>query len=159
MTQKGKFRNGKKIGQWNILNKEDKMQQILYKLHYYNLGVGVDPTIYQVMKQRLIWVKVNEQFKDNFQITQKGEYKNGKKSGQWNILIKQKQIGGGCYDENKNNIQIGKLIEVTEQFKDDSQVTYIGEYKDGQKLVDGQIRIKGSIIFIHFNINQWWWII
>ncbi|CAD8083163.1 unnamed protein product [Paramecium primaurelia] len=56
-----------------------------------------------------------------------GEFNNGKKVGTCE----------GSYDLEGQEIKIGELIVLGDQFEKQKQVTFVGEYENGKKLVDG----------------------
>ncbi|CAD8130738.1 unnamed protein product [Paramecium sonneborni] len=69
----------------------------------------------------------------------KGEYKNSKKYGSWDIYYqkqygnyKNEQIGGGSFDD--ENLKNGKWIELNKKFSFYNEITFSGEYKHGQKI-------------------------
>ncbi|CAD8111463.1 unnamed protein product [Paramecium primaurelia] len=77
------------------------------------------------------WVELSD---SNSQITQIGEYKKGQKVGRWDIYFNNgvnNRIGGGLYEDGEYGLKIGKWIELSEI---NTQLTYIGEYKKGQKV-------------------------
>ncbi|CAD8131138.1 unnamed protein product [Paramecium sonneborni] len=78
---------------------------------------------------------------NRYQVYEIGEYYNDKKYGQWIYLHDNQKISGGWYDENgqKN----GKWNELSDGFMNESQVIYVGEYKNGKKLVCGIFYIGG----------------
>lgn len=41
--------------------------------------------------------------------------------------------GGGCYDQ-EGHVKIGIWIELNDNFQKQSEVTFIGEYKKGEKV-------------------------
>ncbi|CAD8154101.1 unnamed protein product [Paramecium octaurelia] len=133
ITYNGEYRNGKKIGIWNILYKGGKIGGGSYDERGEEIKIGE-------------WIEIGQEFNDDFLITNKGEYKDGKKFCRWDILIGGKQYGGGQYQEDSNNSKIGKWIEVTEEFKDYFQITYEGEYKNGKKFGKWTNLIKGKKI-------------
>ncbi|CAD8058053.1 unnamed protein product [Paramecium primaurelia] len=79
------------------------------------------------------WIDISEGFYQFSQVTFNGEYKNGKKVGRWNIYYNNILIGGGLYDEGNQETKIGNWIEISSEFSDWSQVTFEGNYNNGQK--------------------------
>ncbi|CAD8129949.1 unnamed protein product [Paramecium sonneborni] len=118
--------NGKKVGRWDIM--------------FYKYGVPQDQQIggglYDLEgNQKKIgkWIELDEgyslDFVDSKEVTYIGEYDmNGRKIGRWDILYRNKQIGGGLYDLEGNQKKIGKWILQDKQFKAIKQITYTGEY-------------------------------
>ncbi|CAD8167789.1 unnamed protein product [Paramecium octaurelia] len=86
------------------------------------------------------WIELCDNFWDLKQVTYCGEYINGNKIGGWDIQFKNKvqnqnieKIGGGSYDVKGSNLKIGKWIELSDEFYEDNQVSYNGEYQKGFK--------------------------
>ncbi|CAD8212638.1 unnamed protein product [Paramecium pentaurelia] len=75
-------------------------------------------SIYQVLKY------------SQFQAFELGEYKNNKKSGKWITVFKNRQIGGGLYNEQGQ--KEGKWIELSEAFLNGSKATFSYIYKNGK---------------------------
>ncbi|CAD8079962.1 unnamed protein product [Paramecium primaurelia] len=140
VTYFGEYINGIKVGKWEIWYKKqygDYQSEKIGGGFYDEEGNG-----YKKGK----WVELYNGFYDSSPITYHGEYKNSKKVGRWNIyfnygenkemqnLIKFNLFsGGGSYDERGDEIKIGHWIELSNGFFDQSQITYNGEYKNGQK--------------------------
>ncbi|CAD8129487.1 unnamed protein product [Paramecium sonneborni] len=138
--------DGKKSGLWRDLIKNfwtkaqayevgeytnDKRQGI-WKYIYMDKEIGGGEYNNQGEKNGK-WIELSEEFYQHSQVTYKGEYLNVKKLVMGYFLqgeIQEYQqfsgSGGGSYDE--GSIKIGRWIN------DDSQVTYIGEYKIGKKI-------------------------
>ncbi|CAK74575.1 unnamed protein product (macronuclear) [Paramecium tetraurelia] len=141
IIQQGKYKNGKKIGSWIIiqmLNNDSKNEEIGGG-SYDQEGEGI-----KIGK----WVEICEGYSTQAQIIYDGEYKNGKKVAKWNIkhrnsadesfvemqefLIKTICLsGGGAYDE--QGIKVGNWKEISDEFKNSSQIIWNGHYEDGRK--------------------------
>ncbi|CAD8118613.1 unnamed protein product [Paramecium primaurelia] len=86
------------------------------------------------------WIELSDGFGRNSKIIYTGEYKNDQKVGRWDIQYKEADkeqlllIGGGQYDKMGNGSKIGRWIEISDGFSDDSKLTYKGDYKNGQKV-------------------------
>ncbi|CAD8090402.1 unnamed protein product [Paramecium primaurelia] len=127
----GVYKNGKKIGDWNIFQRSswDKPFQIIGGGCYDGVGSS------KIGK----WIELNDGCYNNSLITCNGVYQNNKKVGKWNIFYRCMQnkplelIGGGCYD-GVSSSKIGRWIELNEDFGGQSEVTFIGEYKNGKKV-------------------------
>ncbi|CAD8094416.1 unnamed protein product [Paramecium primaurelia] len=124
----GDYALGQKVGKWDILyNEEEKFKKI---------GGGSYDNGIKISK----WIELSEAFGDYSQVMYKGEYKQGQKLGIWDIWYRRyidepyKLIGGGSYDQFFNGYKIGYWVELSEGFKDYSQVTYKGNYKDNKKV-------------------------
>ncbi|CAD8181137.1 unnamed protein product [Paramecium pentaurelia] len=125
ITHNGKYKNGQKIGRWDIhLNCQGLIKQIGGGL-YDERGDG-----HKVGK----WIELSEGFYKTYQIIFNGNYQNGKKVGQWDIYLNNEKIGGGLYDEMGEGKKIGRWIEVGVEFIDSFQITQNGEYKNGKKI-------------------------
>ncbi|CAD8214159.1 unnamed protein product [Paramecium octaurelia] len=129
VTYNGEYQNGKKIGRWNI--NWSKGQQI---------GGGVYDEGGDEIKIGL-WIEIDDKFSLQQQLTYIGEYKNGKKVGFWDIYFKEygndkqnNKIGGGSFDDEGNGIKVGKWIDLNLKFDQWHQITYKGQYLNGQKI-------------------------
>ncbi|CAD8128705.1 unnamed protein product [Paramecium sonneborni] len=123
VTYIGVYKNGMKIGKWDIWWIEDKKYQII--------GGGSYDEISSIKNGK--WIELNERFKKDSQVKYIGVYQNNKKIGNWNIFWENQLIGGGLYNE-EGSFKIGKWIELSDRFQRNSQVTYSGHYKKGQKV-------------------------
>ncbi|CAD8085729.1 unnamed protein product [Paramecium primaurelia] len=95
------------------------------------------------------WKELHPNFSFQTQIFYKGIYINGKKSGEWEIKLKQDEknlmaLGGGLYDENQ--LKNGQWIDLYENFKNHCQVRYKGEYYKGKKQGTWQIKFRESTL-------------
>ncbi|CAD8095970.1 unnamed protein product [Paramecium primaurelia] len=134
-TYNGEYKNGKKVGRWDIVLEGVKIGGGTYD----QLGDGI---------KNGKWFDLDENSK---YITYSGEYQKGKKVGRWDILFREHysypflEIGGGLYDDGGSEIKLGKWIEQSKQFWINSQITFNGEYKNGYKVgiwVEMDIKIK-----------------
>ncbi|CAD8141269.1 unnamed protein product [Paramecium pentaurelia] len=123
----GEYKNGKKVGRWEILQKEDINQG------YSTIGGGSYNEVGEEFKIGK-WIDLDDNFENSKQVTYNGEYKNSKKVGKWDIKYYNEQIGGGQYDDQGDGAKIGKWIDLDSQFNDSYQVTHDGEYKNGKKV-------------------------
>ncbi|CAK74581.1 unnamed protein product (macronuclear) [Paramecium tetraurelia] len=125
IIQGGQYKNGNKIGRWNIL---DSRRQII--------GGGQYDETFSFKCGK--WIELNERFSWASQVTSYGEYKNNNKVGRWDIVAWGKQIGGGSYqyDENQDceTLKIGRWNELSEVYGLYSYITNNGEYKNGKKI-------------------------
>ncbi|CAD8110097.1 unnamed protein product [Paramecium primaurelia] len=135
ITYEGDYQNGEKIGRWNTYwNYEGNNSQL--GGGYYREGIGSDCT------KNGIWIELSDRFWCHRQVIFKGVYKNGKKIGKWETYYKEKeqeeykQIGGGSYQDQieGNSIKIGKWTDLSDEFYNQSEVSYRGEYKNGQRI-------------------------
>ncbi|CAD8203023.1 unnamed protein product [Paramecium pentaurelia] len=88
----------------------------------------------QMQKQIFSIYQKMIQCDSNSQVTCIGEYKNGQKQGRWDMYYNygvNNRIGGGLYEDGEHGVKIGKWIELSNI---NTQLTYIGEYKKGQKV-------------------------
>ncbi|CAK90514.1 unnamed protein product (macronuclear) [Paramecium tetraurelia] len=150
VTYSGNYQNGKKAGRWNIQNQTKQIGGGSY--HEAGSGIKVGQ-----------WTEIREGFWDRSQVTDKGEYKEGKKIGQWDTYYENKQIAGGKYDEQGNQHKVGQWVDLSDGFYEDQQVTYCGEYKNNKKvgkwetsyqnkkIGGGQYDLEGE----GFKIGQW----
>ncbi|CAD8209882.1 unnamed protein product [Paramecium octaurelia] len=135
ITYTGKYKQGKKVGRWNIQNNGKDMQKRNQQI--FSGGGSYNEEGYEIKIGR--WVELWKLFYMYQQVIWDGEYNYGKKVGRWDLLYKEKsyeqfqKIGGGFYDERNNADKIGNWIELSDNFSDMSQLTYNGEYKNGKK--------------------------
>ncbi|CAD8200147.1 unnamed protein product [Paramecium pentaurelia] len=141
ITLNGEYKNGKKIGRWDILFKRQIMELIGGGQYSFE-GDGV---------KNGRWTEINFNFSVDLQLTYNGEYKNGKKIGQWDICYRDRRInkfekiGGGLYLQGGDGQKVGKWIELSDQFKQHEQISYAGEYnKNGKKVGRWDIWYKDS---------------
>ncbi|CAD8190279.1 unnamed protein product [Paramecium pentaurelia] len=138
VIDEGEYKNGKKVGLWNI--------------YYENLLIGGGLYDYERRGESLgqtkigKWIELSVGFYDWSQVTYEGQYKNGKRFGRWNIWFKKNYgdknielIGGGLYDCEQQNdglgaLKIGTWIELSDGFYCNNQITYSGVYKKGFKV-------------------------
>ncbi|CAD8207732.1 unnamed protein product [Paramecium octaurelia] len=82
------------------------------------------------------WTEPAGGFTANSQVFTNGWYKNGNKVGRWDVIFRGQQIGYGSYEIllHQGSIKIGRWIELSNGFYDDSQVTFVGEYENGKKV-------------------------
>ncbi|CAD8064190.1 unnamed protein product [Paramecium sonneborni] len=131
ITYNGEYKNGLKVGRWDINCNWDEENSLIGG-GFYNINEEASTKIGE-------WIELSERYKDYLQITYTGEYKNGQKIGKWDTYYKlnnkNEKMGGGCYEIiegilNKN----GNWIELSDNFMNESRVTYIGEYRNGKKV-------------------------
>ncbi|CAD8213734.1 unnamed protein product [Paramecium pentaurelia] len=134
VTYHGEYKNDKKVGLWEIWNL--CLSQYDYQEKY--IGGGLYDEDGEEIKLGK-WVQLPDNFR-NCQATYNGEYKNGKKVGRWDIWCdvfdenNLNIIGGGLYDEAGDGLKLGNWVEIWDNFEEHEQVTYIGEYKNGNKV-------------------------
>ncbi|CAD8095120.1 unnamed protein product [Paramecium sonneborni] len=130
----GEYRDGLKIGRWDILEYSKRIS------HYQIIGGG---SFDQNSIKYGEWVEIykNGGFSSDMITIKKGEYKNGKKFGKWEIKSSSNQyqkfrpILGGLYDINgqKQGLwleeQCGSFYELSSK-----NLILFGEYKNGLKI-------------------------
>ncbi|CAD8101442.1 unnamed protein product [Paramecium sonneborni] len=138
LTYNGRYKNGKKIGIWNI--------QYRYRQSdpFYKIAGGSYDEIGNEIKFG-DWFEISDNFQDSY-VTCNGGYQYGKKVGRWNFMYEGDQIGGGFYDEENNGVKIGQWIELDQAFFGCKQVTYHGEYQNGRKVGKWNIFAWGQLI-------------
>ncbi|CAD8159261.1 unnamed protein product [Paramecium pentaurelia] len=139
VTYNGEYKNGIKVGRWDIWYKKNygtnqNIQLQNYMIRYY-VQIFSGGGLYDEGNKKGRWIEISDNFDGGQQMTYNGEYKQGKKVCQWDILWnfyhqQYRLMGGGLHD---NGIKIGKWVEISQGFKMSSQITYIGEYKNGSK--------------------------
>ncbi|CAD8186921.1 unnamed protein product [Paramecium octaurelia] len=147
----GEYINGLKAGRWDIKYKQDqrkefKIMQIINKSYLFSGGGSYGNEIGEIKQGA--WIELNDSFKNDSQVILCGEYVNGLKAGRWDIKYKQDQwkefklIGGGSYDNEIGGIKQGAWIELNDRFKNNSQVILCGEYVNGLKSGQWDIKYK-----------------
>ncbi|CAD8095946.1 unnamed protein product [Paramecium primaurelia] len=133
VTFNGQYKNGKRLGRWDIL----------FRNFEYNPFIQIGGGYYDEEGLGLKignWIEISDGFMDGSQVAFNGEYKFGQKVGIWKILYRSSddnpfsQIGGGQYDEEGNGMKIGSWIEISDEFRNQSQVINNGDYQNGKKV-------------------------
>ncbi|CAD8125043.1 unnamed protein product [Paramecium sonneborni] len=145
MNVGGYYKDGLKQGLWKeiIENYSTQAQVYLFGEYYKDLRRGKWSYIYKNNKiygglyneegqKKGKWIELSDGFMDYSQVIYIGQYNtNGIKVGVWQIFwFEGLQIGGGFYSEQlgAQEKKIGRWIELSKGFKQESQITYIGEY-------------------------------
>ncbi|CAD8158125.1 unnamed protein product [Paramecium octaurelia] len=130
---KGMYKNGVKVGQWDIWSKDANTELI-------QIGGGTYDEESKGLKVGN-WTEITDGFKHITQVTYNGVYKNGIKVGKWEIWGRKdfehqkiEMIGGGDYDENGLGVKKGKWIEICDGFIYSENIAYIGIYENGKKI-------------------------
>ncbi|CAD8142269.1 unnamed protein product [Paramecium pentaurelia] len=142
--------NGEKEGYW--VEPYDKYWNLcqIYVIGIYNQGFRQGQWIYQQAEKIIggglynkegqkegLWIELHQNYDRNCQVIFQGVYQNNHKIGIWIYQF---------YDANKNNsikiiggkyiedgIKHGKWIDLIEDFDDDQQFLYVGDYYYGKK--------------------------
>ncbi|CAD8123713.1 unnamed protein product [Paramecium sonneborni] len=91
------------------------------------------------------WVVQSEIYQNQCQVSQIGNYIQGRKQGKWQILHKGEIIGNGEY--NQQNIKVGAWVELHKNFNNKNQVFDIGQYINGRKSGVWETYFKDEIQF------------
>ncbi|CAD8132507.1 unnamed protein product [Paramecium octaurelia] len=154
----GEYRNGKKVGRWDSFFREEEKENFLEFVG----GLYADQMQGESTKNGK-WVELNNGFEKFSQITYNGQYKNGKKVGRWTAFYKDhgkvnfEEIGCGCYADQieGESVKIGQWIVLSDQFDKYSQVTLIGEYQMGKRMVNGIFYIwEKKLVEDHMQLRQ-----
>ncbi|CAD8045737.1 unnamed protein product [Paramecium primaurelia] len=130
VTEVGEYNEGRRIKNWEIQTSKFKNEN--------NSKIGGGSYQEDAGLKIGQWSELHENFFENCDVIYSGEYKNGKRVGKWVIKQKQKnlekykKIGGGTY--NQDGQKVGKWIDLFENFSDEYQVFFIGEYQMGRKI-------------------------
>ncbi|CAD8130926.1 unnamed protein product [Paramecium sonneborni] len=143
----GDYQDGKKTGLWKEMIKNIWSKAQVFEVgeyvngHRKEIGSGE----YNLQSQKIgLWLELSVSFCDYNQITFKGEYRNNQKVGRWNTFFLNQQIGGLYFDEQQGgSVKIGKWIELRDKINKDYLITFKGEYKNGIKVVQWDLLIKG----------------
>ncbi|CAK61445.1 unnamed protein product (macronuclear) [Paramecium tetraurelia] len=125
----GVYSKGKKQQKWVIQYRSQSEQNII------EIGGGLYDS--EGRKDNL-WVELHQNFSGQREVLLKGKYKNGKKYDKWEILqmMDNKDRIQGIQEEDvndENQLKHGKWTDLYENFNNDAQVRYKGEYKNGKK--------------------------
>ncbi|CAD8178253.1 unnamed protein product [Paramecium octaurelia] len=139
----GEYQNGKKVGRWDIKYRNNWCQQFseMCKTNYMSnicvSGGGIFEAAENECKQGN-WVEILNVFNKQSYAKYKGEYKDDKRIGQWDILVhnngNDEKIGGGLYDQLGNETKLGQWNELSDDFNFYFQTIDNGEYRDGKKV-------------------------
>ncbi|CAD8089843.1 unnamed protein product [Paramecium primaurelia] len=138
VTYNGEYQNGIKVGKWDTFYQDEQIGG-----GSYDKEQGQDNVINSIKIGK--WIELSDYFGGGGQIISKGEYQDGQKFGRWDILYRRwrkdqfEEIGGGSYGYKQGHIalgsiKIGKWIELSPDFNSISQITFNGEYENGQKV-------------------------
>ncbi|CAD8150614.1 unnamed protein product [Paramecium octaurelia] len=110
--------NKRKFGKWVVTWNSKVLKDVD---GYYDNG----------LKQGL-WNEPIRNYWSKAQVFERGVYYNNQKCGTWIFIQENKRIGGGQY--NNQGQKDGKWVELSDSYYNLSQVTYKGEYKNGNKV-------------------------
>ncbi|CAD8110077.1 unnamed protein product [Paramecium primaurelia] len=143
----GQYKNGKKIGKWDIKVKNDQT--------FEKIGYG---SYDEQEHKNGIWLELSENYRNIYsEVTYYGEYKKDKKIGKWEIYYKQssnypfKLIGSGSY--NDESVKYGIWIELSDYFSNQNEVLYQGVYQNGRKVGKWDIKFKSHYFNDFHNIG------
>ncbi|CAD8158047.1 unnamed protein product [Paramecium octaurelia] len=151
VTYNGECHSSNNFGRWDIMHRRHKyqpfeqMQKIQIKLNMFKQFIFSGGGSYDKANDDVKigqWIDLDENFLNKKQVTFVGEYQNGKKVGmkkmdrinKINIESLSQNSGSGSYEEGGDGIKVGKWIDLDKNFWERKQVTYIGEYRNGQKV-------------------------
>ncbi|CAD8173460.1 unnamed protein product [Paramecium octaurelia] len=91
------------------------------------------------------WKEPIENYWTLSQVYYIGNYLDGERIGIWKYIYEDQLIGGGIYDN--KNIKNGKWIELSENFSNNANITYSGEYKNNKKVDKWEIKYRFSCVY------------
>ncbi|CAD8070503.1 unnamed protein product [Paramecium sonneborni] len=129
VTYEGEYKNGLKVGQWDIKLERNKFGGGQYDFQNDNDNIESSFKTGQ-------WIEEADDFFTYSNVIHQGYYKDGKKVGRWNIISKGEVelTGGGSYQEKlrdhavEDSVKIGKWVEFCEQFQMYNQIYTTGQY-------------------------------
>ncbi|CAD8122024.1 unnamed protein product [Paramecium sonneborni] len=132
-------------GQYGVKGYKIKTWKYLWK------GKHIGGGNYNIMGQKEgKWIEFNTNNKiSENKVLEIGCYSQGKKTGLWFLSWNNLQIGGGSYNQERENKKIGNWIELDELFNYDKQVTYSGEYN-----IEGMKVGRWDITYCKFNEKE-----
>ncbi|CAK58726.1 unnamed protein product (macronuclear) [Paramecium tetraurelia] len=98
----------------------------------------------QMQQKEGKWIDLWENFWIKSKVYFIGNYTEGRKTGKWDIFLKEQRVGGGTY--NQKGMKHGEWTEIDNNFKKKCQVTYSGEYQDGRKCGNWRITYNGNYL-------------
>ncbi|CAD8155987.1 unnamed protein product [Paramecium octaurelia] len=117
IQEKGEYENGRRIGKWQIIINDELVGAKFYDQN--GLQQGKQTELLQDLTKE-------------FFIIQEGEYLDGKRVGQWLIVLEEKTIvGGGFYDT--DGLKTGKWVEI-QQKMNEIPINFEGEYIRGKRV-------------------------
>ncbi|CAD8130447.1 unnamed protein product [Paramecium sonneborni] len=131
ITHIGLYKNDKKVGKWDIYQRKDEEEPFV------QIGGGLYDEGDSVKNGK--WRELSQKYYQWSQVMYEGEYSNGKKIAKWDIMFRKnerepyEQLGGGLYNE-KDFSKIGYWTELSDEFQNDSQIIFYGEYQNGKKV-------------------------
>ncbi|CAD8198006.1 unnamed protein product [Paramecium octaurelia] len=150
----GEYLDDQKIGLWRSIFEDEVIGYGQYDKQSNKIGK---------------WTEITNNFWELNQVTFCGEYQNGKKIGKWDTYLRIKgqdqlfeHLGGGSYDENGDGQKIGMWIELSDEFYEDNQVSFKGEYQKDAKIgrwntylkFDGNNEVIGGGVYDQQERNQ-----
>ncbi|CAD8166264.1 unnamed protein product [Paramecium pentaurelia] len=118
--------------QWKKEN-EINMMKIVKSMAFWNGKVLKDVGGYFLDGQKQgFWREIIHNYWSQAEVYVIGEYYKNNKVGVWKYIFHNNIIGLGQY--NYQGQRIAKWIELSDRFSNRSQITYIGEYQNGQKI-------------------------
>ncbi|CAD8155993.1 unnamed protein product [Paramecium octaurelia] len=148
---KGEYKNGKKFGIWEMQYRQQQREQfqiMQFKLIY----LKQYKEVYALMTKTDSNKEGHLKYLNNFGILEFGEYRDGKKVGKWDILSKQSIIlAGGNY--NQKGLKDGRWVELEQHFWIQNQVIQIGDYQNGIKVGFWKIQFKMTELFDYQDIG------
>ncbi|CAD8103716.1 unnamed protein product [Paramecium sonneborni] len=138
----GQYKNGIKVGRWEIQMIQDT--GMMMKIGGGEYDDKQEANNHLSMKQGK-WLELNDLLQISSQVIYQGEYKNGLKIGRWEIYWKDDDdgsfnlIAGGLYkpkldDQFSGDIKQGRWVELSEGFRNSSQITWKGVYQNNNKV-------------------------
>ncbi|CAD8072799.1 unnamed protein product [Paramecium sonneborni] len=122
VTLNGNYYNGHKLGNWEVKYKPSQFEEIQI------IGGGMYNENYQKNNK---WIELDENFSNQCEVINQGNYQNGFKVGKWTLKDKNNSIAGGFY--NYKAIKQGKWIELSKYYRSYFPLLYTGNYLNGQK--------------------------
>ncbi|CAD8206901.1 unnamed protein product [Paramecium octaurelia] len=98
----------------------------------------------QMQQKEGKWIDLWENFWIKSKVFCIGNYTEGRKTGKWDIFLKEQRIGGGTY--NQKGMKQGEWTEIDNNFKKNCKVTYSGEYQDGRRCGNWRITYNGNYL-------------
>ncbi|CAD8080418.1 unnamed protein product [Paramecium primaurelia] len=135
----GEYINGKKCGMWETLFRYDKENNFekIFSGQFNDQG-----------QKNGKWIELSDNFDYTCQVIYQGKYQNGIQIDRWDSMYRLDDdrgfiyIGEGFFDEKGQ--KYGKWIELWDNFKDESQVIFKGEYNNNKKFGHWQTMFRYS---------------
>ncbi|CAD8183787.1 unnamed protein product [Paramecium pentaurelia] len=143
ITYNGEYKNGRKVGRWEIYYKKVVVGSMMKGKMGLKLGDGLSQMmVFMIILKLFIMVNIKMAQKlEDGKFSTKGNKCKFSYQSHYKCLS-----GDGSYDDRGNGIKSGRWTELSDDFNWNKQITYDGEYRNGKKVGIWQIKYEGNQI-------------